>query len=394
MLYSYLIEKVLGFKDVNVTKFENIHREKHIYLTMKQRIHICPECGCPTSKIHDYRTQLVKDLPSGGCIVILHIRKRRHICPSCGKKFYEDIDFLPKYKRFTNRVFLSLMDSFRECRSIKDIARAHNMAPQTASQVLNTVKHHPVKLPEVLSIDEFRGNADGERFQCILTDLKSRKLFDVLPTRTQEELIGYFSQFRDRSNVKYIVMDMSGSYRPTMRLMFPKATIIIDRYHYLRQIDFALEKIRISEQKRLGKDWRLYFKRSRKLLLKDPAKLKSDEYSRVQTMFEYSPKLKAAYELKREFQRFRNCEKRAEAAKILQSWFLQVHMSQLPEFTAVAQTFANWSKEILNSVELPYTNGFTEGCNNRIKVLKRISFGMPRFKRFRQRILCIMLNEA
>ena len=68
MLYSYFIDKVLGFKDVNVTKFENIHREKHIYLTMKQRIHICPECGCPTSKIHDYRTQLVKDLPSGGCM--------------------------------------------------------------------------------------------------------------------------------------------------------------------------------------------------------------------------------------------------------------------------------------------------------------------------------------
>lgn len=394
MLYSYLIEKLIGFKDVNITKFENIRNEKHIYLTMKQRVHKCPVCGCPTSKIHDYRIQIVKDLPSGGCSVVLHVRKRRHICPVCGKKFYEDIDFLPRYKRFTNRVFLSVMDSFRECRSIKDIARAHNMAPQTASQVLNTVKHVPVKLPDILSIDEFRGNADGERFQCILTDLKKRKLFDVLPTRTQEELIGYFSRFKDRSNVKYIVMDMNGNYRPTMKLMFPGATIIIDRYHYLRQIDYALEKIRISEQKRLGKEWRVYFKRSRKLLLKDPSKLKPDEYARVQTMFEYSPRLKAAYELKRAFQRFRDSTSRAEAAKILSNWILQVHMSQLPEFTAVAQTFANWSKEILNSVELPYTNGFTEGCNNRIKVLKRVSYGMPRFKRFRQRILCIMLSEA
>ena len=117
MLYSYLIEKVLGFKDVSVTKFENFHGEKHIYMMMTQRVHICPECGCPTSKIHDYRTQIVKDLPSGGCNVVLHVRKRRHICPVCGKKFYEDIYFLPRYKRFTNRVFLSLMDSFRECRS-------------------------------------------------------------------------------------------------------------------------------------------------------------------------------------------------------------------------------------------------------------------------------------
>ena len=64
----------------------------------------------------------------------------------------------------------------------------------------------------------------------------------------------------------------------------------------------------------------------------------------------------------------------------------------MQEFIKVSFTYQNWSKEILNSFEYPYTNGYIEGCNNRIKVLKRVSFGMPRFARFRRRIMHIMLN--
>ncbi|MGI6040417.1 MAG: transposase, partial [Eubacteriales bacterium] len=40
------------------------------------------------------------------------------------------------------------------------------------------------------------------------------------------------------------------------------------------------------------------------------------------------------------------------------------------------------------------TNGFTEGCNNKIKVLKRISFGVRNFSRFRNRILHIMNSQV
>ena len=44
---------------------------------------------------------------------------------------------------------------------------------------------------------------------------------------------------------------------------------------------------------------------------------------------------------------------------------------------------------ILNSFSTSVTNGFTEGCNNKIKVLKRIAYGYQNFDRFRNRILHI-----
>jgi hypothetical protein len=42
---------------------------------------------------------------------------------------------------------------------------------------------------------------------------------------------------------------------------------------------------------------------------------------------------------------------------------------------------------ILNSFSCPYTNGFTEGVNNKIKALKRNAYGYRSFRRFRNRIL-------
>jgi len=46
-----------------------------------------------------------------------------------------------------------------------------------------------------------------------------------------------------------------------------------------------------------------------------------------------------------------------------------------------------WSKGILNSFDCPYTNGFIEGVNNKIKVLKRNAYGYCNFTCLRNRIL-------
>ena len=71
---------------------------------------------------------------------------------------------------------------------------------------------------------------------------------------------------------------------------------------------------------------------------------------------------------------------------------MDAQKSGLMEFIKVFVHLSELEQGILNSFEYPYTNGYIEGCNNRIKVLKRISFGMPRFVRFRRRIMHIMLN--
>jgi len=390
MLKTNSTEYLLGLKDVIVDKIEDIGKEKHIFIHMHQRLHLCPACGHPTSKVHDYRTHLITDLPSGGMNVVLHLRKRRHVCGVCHKKFDEFNDFVQRYGRFTNRVFLKIVEELSETRSIKSIAKSHAMSSPTAAKVLDYINYAPQKLPEVLSIDEFKGNSGGEKFQCILADARSHEIFDILPTRKQEYLLSYFGNFKNHNDVKYVITDMNLNFKSTLKLMFPKATVVIDKYHYMRQVDFALEAVRKAEQKRLSDKWRIYFKRSKSLLTKNSCKLTWEDRIQLDNMFRYSPDLKYAYNLKLSFESFKKCETRAEAAKKLGEWNLFAQASELKPFINVTQTFARWQTEILNSFDVPYTNGYTEGCNNRIKVIKRVGFGMPEFQRFRRRILHIM----
>lgn len=392
MLYSDCIEKLLQLEDVIVTNIECIEKEMHIHIRMEQRYHSCPRCGKVTSKVHDYRKQLVKDVSICGFNTILHLRKRRHVCPDCGKRFYEEVSFLPKYHRFTNRVFMQVYEQLKDCRSIKNIAASNNMSAPTAAKVVNLIEHMPTRLPEVLAIDEFRGNAEGERFQCILADPKNHKVLDILPTRKHEDIYAYLGRFRNRKDVKVVVMDMTGGYRSLMKRLFPDATIVIDKYHYVRQVGFAIEKIRVEEQKQYSDRWRKYFKRSRTVLLKNPANLTTEDRLQMENMFRISPRLKSAYELKQMFEHFKESSARAEAQLRLAKFIMAAQDSGMEPFVNISLTFQRWSKEILNSFDHPYTNGYIEGCNNRIKVLKRVSFGMPRFKRFRRRILHIMIN--
>ena len=64
--------------------------------------------------------------------------------------------------------------------------------------------------------------------------------------------------------------------------------------------------------------------------------------------------------------------------------------SQIDEFITVANTIDNWLEYIVNSfIDKRFTNGYTEGINNKIKVIKRNAFGYKNFDFFRRRVLYI-----
>lgn len=82
-----------------------------------------------------------------------------------------------------------------------------------------------------------------------------------------------------------------------------------------------------------------------------------------------------------------NSKNRDEAYKKLRKFIISAQTSELREFDSCLTMLSNWSHYILNSFECPYINGFTEGTNNKIKVIKRNGYGFRNFKNFRNRIL-------
>lgn len=349
---------------------------------------ICPHCGKKTKYIHDYRTQIVNDVPFCGKKTIITLKKRRYVCKSCNSKFYEKYDFLPKYYQSTSRVFACVINALRNKISFKDVAKQFNLSSSTIIRIFELVNYGRHSLPEVLGIDEFKGNAGYEKYQLLLTDIKNHKIIDVLPTRKKTDIIDYFKQYplEERKKVKVFVMDMWSDYE-AVSWLFPNAKVVVDKFHYVRQIYWALDKVRKDVQRKFPEDKRLHFKRSKKILWKEYSKL-SDENKRVlQLMVSQNYDLWQAWQLKEIFVDVKKCKNKEEAEKELHIWLLTAEEARLPAFYDCVKAIHNWFNEITNGYDYKYTNGFTEGKNNLIKVIKRISFGFRNFSHFRNKIL-------
>ncbi len=387
MLYEDNTAKILGLEDVIVKKVWDEGMEKHIEIELPRRQHSCPCCGMETNLIHDYRKQKIKDISSFGKDVYLHLRKRRYVCRNCGKRFYEENRFLPRYHRMTCRKNARIIHDFRDTVSATHIARQHNVSVSTVLRYFNLVNYSCKELPEVLSIDEFKGNAGGEKYQTIVTDAKYRKIKDILPNRKKADMIRYFRRFKNRREVKYVVIDMNPHFRELAEICFPQATIVIDRYHVTRQVIWALERVRKTEQKKLSDEWRRFCKHSKAILNKAPEKLTGEEREKLRIFLGLSTRLEQAYDLKNDFLFFMHSSNSQVAAELLSDWIYQAENAHLPEFDDCIRAIHNWGKQILNAFDCPYTNGYTEGCNNKTKVLKRVCYGIRNFSRFRNRIL-------
>ena len=168
----------------------------------------------------------------------------------------------------------------------------------------------------------------------------------------------------------------------------PNATIVIDRFHVVRYCTWAVEKVRKNFQKKPLPEKRKYFKRSRKLLLMHMEDLSDENKVVVERMLLMSRELREAYLLKEKFYAFMCSADSIKAKERLREFRLHANVVDLPEFESFLKTLQNWEPYILNAFDCHYSNGFTEGVNNKIKVLKRIAFGYRSFRNFRTRILC------
>ena len=385
MLNQDYTAKLLDLEDVIITDVKNFSNELHISIELPRRPHICPCCGMETDRVHDYRMQKIKDIPLARN-TFLYLRKRRYRC-QCGKRFFEENSFLPRYYRVTSRLVAEIIFAFKKLTSVKDIASRYNVSASTTMRYFTLFNKIPTRLPEVVSLDEFKGNSGGQKYNSIVVDPKEKVVLDILPDRYENNLVKYFSQFSNKKDVKYFVCDMNPHFRQVAKICFPQAKIVADKYHVIRQVYWAMEKVRKNEQSKLSDHFRKYFKKSRYLLMKRPEKLTEDEMNRLALMFEIAPKLADAYRIKNDFLTVIRSNSSQDGKQLLIDWLFSVELTDLPEYNDCVKAYRNWFHEILNSMDVPWTNGFIEGCNNKTKVLKRISFGMRNFSNFRKRIL-------
>lgn len=336
--------------------------------------------------------------------ILLKLSKQRYICRNCKTNFIPAVTFLEKRKRISNQILNQVSIDTTLTLSNKQISRQNFVSANTVERNLKKFKSYLTvnknSLSKVICVDEFKGVKNYKnKMNFIIVDGYKHKVKDVLINRQKNTLEKYFLSYSKKAKykVEYFVSDMYDTYISLAKKQFPNAKIIIDRFHTKRLIINSLKNKRINIMKKHSKYTYQYrvLKNFRDVLLKDYEEVSikyekikyyemfKSEYEILMYMLSLDEQLENMYWIYQEFLKaFDNRD--VDKFKTITH---KEHINISEEMKQVFRTYRKYEEYIINSLIYPYSNGVVEGINNKIKLIKRISYGYRNFENFRLKIL-------
>ena len=395
-MQSNCITDLLNIQGVKVKEIKN-NENLEIFLYTNPKLHRCPSCNNYTNKVHDYRVQKIQHIPIGGKKTILYLNKRRYVCPYCNKRFYEDYEFVQRYFRKSNSLFDNVIDNLKQSKNFKTISEDNKISQPTVVRFMNykifmeNKYSQIITLPKHIGIDEFKGNC-GSKYLFHIFDLDTHKTVDIVNGKSYKVLEQYFSNIENKSSVEIVSMDLCKSFKRIIKDKFLNATIIADCFHFTRVVMNCLDELRLDIWRKSKGSEKKYFKFLKHALMKDISKVTDKDVEKLFHAFEFSPILKYAYNLKNEFIKIKTLNSYEEKEDAFKKWLYDTECSTIKQFKNCVKTLREWHAYISNYFKYGLSNGPTEGKNNLIKVIKRLSFGFRNFNNFRNRILILDLK--
>lgn len=213
---------------------------------------------------------------------------------------------------------------------------------------------------------------------------------------------------RKRRRVKEVTTDMANSMQKIARACFPKAQMVVDRFHVQKLALEAVQEERISlrwkeidEDNRLRKEAkargerhepdvlenedtrRELLVRSRYLLYKSPETWSDGQRERARILFREYPSVKEAYTLANTLRQIFNRRSTKDSARLnLARWYNDVEQSGLDSFRTIMDTIQAHYDEILNYYNHRSTNASAEQLNSKIKAFRKSLRGVQDIKFF------------
>ncbi len=242
----------------------------------------------------------------------------------------------------------------------------------------------------VLNIDEIALEKGHGNFVLVLSAPEEGYVLDVLPERERKTLENWLETLAPevKKAIKVVNLDMWEPYTLAIKAKLPRARIVVDRFHVMKNLNHCLTMARREIQGNASDEVKEQLKGSRWVLVKNQKDLNEKQRTKLENLYQVSPELKACHQLKEQFRTiFETVTDRKTARAALLRWIKQVEKQSVTALQSFLVTLKNWFELILNYFLERWTNAFAEGVNNKIKLIKRRAFGFTNFNHFRLRIL-------
>lgn len=371
---------MLNLQGILIDRVEVLDKEQEILVHCRspRLMTTCPDCGRSTKKVHQRSIRKVKHGVMNYRQIILFLAVRRFKCKQCQKVFTESFPGISRDKTSAN-LKIEMLDWLRR-NSFNFIGEQFKISPSTLVRYL-------LKMNGDISIDWATANITklgidehsfrGKYLIITITDLSNKKLLAILKSDNQATLAQFIAQipskYRDRINE--VCTDLRSSYKPVIEKMLPQAILTADRFHVGLLARRALDDIRtIVQDEASGSRINL-----KKILWKNGDQLSENEQVKLATIFkkyENFPVLKEAYIIKEQIIQMYYTHSEEEALKRFKNIIMLLETSSDSCYLAtMRRTLKKWKIPILNYFKYRTTNGFTEGCHTKIKMMKRVSYG-------------------
>lgn len=382
----------------------------------------CPFCKRYTTKVHDYRQCCISHSIIYDMDTTIVYNKRRYSCPSCKRSFSKPNPFADPGKRISRFTVMQIMKLLRNPEiTFEFVAKTVRISKTSVIRIFDS--HAGIQtrtLPACLCIDEvYQQKFQRKEYACVLVDMISSQIYDLLPSRRKGDLGSYFSAIskEERARVQYICMDMWDPYREIAATYFPKATICVDSFHVIQAVNRAFTGVRrrvmneypsTSDEYYLLKhySWLLdqnYRKVDLEKILQLHRTLRFFDGSYInarwiiEAMCDLSTELSAAYLLKYKYEYLNYNADSKTARSAFEDYLDELSLYRIPEFRKLSRTLKKWKLPIIASFNTyegrRISNGPVESVNSRIKRIKRNASGYGNFDRFRRRVL-YSLNDG
>lgn len=356
--------------------------EGGLYLDVRPRWRN-PRCGRCHKTAPGYDRQPLRiwhHLPWGRVFVHLLYAPRRVQCPDCGVRT-EEVPWAEGNTRFT----LEFEEMAAYLAQIADRTRVSELLGiswQTVGSIVERVVRRRCdssRLDELkrIGVDEF-SYRKRHRYITIVVDHDRRRVVWAKEGNTTEVLESFFGELGvDRCfKIKEVTIDMSAAYIKAVQNWLPQATVIFDRFHVQKLASEALDEVRRSIVREIDDaEDASAVKGTRFALLKNPWDLSRREEEKIFEVQRKNRPLYRAYLLKETLARALDYHQPKRATDTLRDWLSWASRSKLKPFVRVAGTIRKHFEGVLAYVKGRLTNGFTEGINNKLRMVARRAFG-------------------
>jgi transposase len=374
-----LIQMALGItppwyvKDINL---DISKKRMDIYLDFTRGTKFpCPVCN-KLCDLHDTKEKVWRHLDFFHHETYIHARVPRTKCDGDYVKLVE-VPWTRQNTGFT-LFFEALIVAMSKEMSVSSIAELINIHENSVWIILaHYVEEARSKMDlsklDTIGVDEISVKK-GHSYVTLFYDLKESRVIHIENGKKKS----VFKNFReilsrkiDPDNIKYISMDMYPAFKGGARDYFPNAKIVYDKFHIVKMMNDAIDKVRRKEyqtNKELGK--------TRFMWLKNPENLSDREIAKIRSIKDLDTETAKAYRFKLGLQRLWDIKNIEVAREYLDKWHYWGTHSNIKEIITLAKMIKRNSHGILESIKLGISNGVVEGLNNKIKTAFKRSYGL------------------